>query len=347
MIGIFRSNTNASVGSGGWSNIIEKFHKAKSYCDEPFEIRHEGSRKTVVPVLGEWIGDERNGKHPPEKRIVDLRCMNSSLMDIQNATLDAVFTDPPYFGNVQYAELMDFCYVWLRKLAKTNETVFSKASTRNDDELTGNENMGRGLEHFTNGISSVFQRMSRAMKPGAPLAFTFHHNSIDAYRPLAVAILDSSLVCSASIPCPAEMGASIHINGTGSSIIDTVFVCRSTGKISRKSIVESTKSVAELVAIDIEQLKEAEVTPTVGDIRCIFFGHLIRLAVWFLRKKWDRSRPIAERLNLISEWLKKFEGVDEAKSGWEKVLACAPRVQRWTAMESPVSYGKRSNEISF
>mgnify|MGYP001769414628 CR=1 FL=1 len=29
------------------------------------------------------------------------------------------------------------------------------------------------------------------------------------------------------------MGASIHINGTGSSIIDTVFVCRSTGLYPR------------------------------------------------------------------------------------------------------------------
>src|SRR5262245_57170396 len=31
-------------------------------------------------------------------------------------SLDAVFTDPPYFDNVQYAELMDFCDVWLRRL---------------------------------------------------------------------------------------------------------------------------------------------------------------------------------------------------------------------------------------
>ncbi len=33
---------------------------------------------------------------------------------IQPANLGAVFTDPPYFGNVQYGELMDFRHVCLR-----------------------------------------------------------------------------------------------------------------------------------------------------------------------------------------------------------------------------------------
>ncbi|MFH0730089.1 MAG: hypothetical protein V2B19_27565 [Pseudomonadota bacterium] len=30
---------------GGWANIIEKFRKAKAYCDSPFEIRHRGGSR--------------------------------------------------------------------------------------------------------------------------------------------------------------------------------------------------------------------------------------------------------------------------------------------------------------
>jgi hypothetical protein len=52
------------VGSGGWNNIVEKYLKAKTYCEHPFETRHEGGRKIVVPIKGEWIGDRRNGKGP-------------------------------------------------------------------------------------------------------------------------------------------------------------------------------------------------------------------------------------------------------------------------------------------
>jgi len=60
---------------------------------------------------------------------------------------------------------MDFCYVWLRRLVGHRTAAFEKASTRNPQELTGNEDMGRGLDHFTEGLSTVFQRMANALSP--------------------------------------------------------------------------------------------------------------------------------------------------------------------------------------
>ncbi len=137
-----------------------------------------------------------------------------------------MFTDPPYFGNVQYGELMDFCDVWLRNLVGHETEGFDQRSLRSSGELTGNVTQNRGLEHFATGLSEVYSRMAAALKPGAPLVFTYHHNKIEAYTAVGVAILDAGMVCSAALPCPAEMGGSIHIHGTSSSIIDTVFVCR-------------------------------------------------------------------------------------------------------------------------
>jgi adenine-specific DNA methylase len=220
-----------SVGSGGWSNIMEKYLKAKRYCDQPFETRQNGTRKIQVPIDGEWIGDRRNGDSTTETRAVHLFCQSATAVNLPPASLDGVFTDPPYFGNVQYAELMDFCYVWVRKLVSAENQAFQPHSTRNPDELTGNITMDRGLGHFTEGLAAVFRNMAQALKPGRPLAFTYHHNKLEAYYPVAIAILDAGLTCSASLPCPAEMGASIHISGTGSSVVDTVFVCRSTGSV--------------------------------------------------------------------------------------------------------------------
>jgi hypothetical protein len=229
--------------------------------------------------------------------------------------LDAVLTDPPYFGNVQYAELMDFCYVWLRRLVGQTTEAFKNESTRNAQELTGNKEMGRGLDHFAEGLSSVFQRMAKALKPGAPLAFTYHHNDLSAYYPVAVAILDAGLTCSASLPCPAEMEASIHINGTGSSIIDTVLVCRSTGAVPKKWVVDSPESVADLVGIDLANLRAGNVKPTQGDMRCIGYGHLIRLAIWFLRRGWDKNARIGKRLAAVAGWIDDF-------GGWGAVEKC-------------------------
>jgi len=348
MLGIVDPDKGTIVGSGGWVNIIEKFRKAKSYCDAPFEVRYKGRKKEIVPIPGEWIGDYRHGVREGKKREIKLICGDAAEAELPENSLDAVLTDPPYFGNVQYAELMDFCYVWLRRLvAKDVPSAFMQSSTRRPEELTVNEDMGRGLEHFTEGLSTVFRKMARALKPGAPLAFTYHHNDIAAYLPVAVAILDAGLTCTASLPCPAEMGASIHINGTGSSIVDTVFVCRSTGWISKGDLVETPHEVAVLVKRDMEALEAGGVRPTEGDLRCIVYGHLIRLAIWGLRQGWDSASGTGEKLSKAEAWLHEF-------GSWEEVRRCLnvdtrTNTGKWrlASDESMAECGVEHAEVSF
>ncbi len=347
LLGITNGSSGTVIGSGGWMNIIGKFSKAKAYCDEPFEIQYEGKRDVQVPIVGEWIGDRRVGSRKSEKRRVRLMCKSATLSRVPPGSLDAVLTDPPYFGNVQYAELMDFCYVWLRQLVGSTTKAFHSHSTRNANELTGNMTMDRGLPHFTEGLSKVFTQMAKALKPGSPLAFTYHHNTLEAYYPIAIAILDSRLTCSASIPCPAEMGASIHINGTGSSIIDTVFVCRTHGKLPGRWIVNSAKGIAGLVREDIAKLRTGNVTPTRGDIRCIIFGHLIRMAVWNLRKSWDRTRSIKDRISAVASQSMKPGGLEAIEQCLGPTLLGAPRFQNATAREGEAVYRVRRNEVSF
>ena len=297
-----------SVGSGGWANIIDKYAKAKEYCDRPFEVRHDGRKKTKVFIRDEWIGESRQNLFPEESRNIDLRCADASQAALEPESLDAVLTDPPYFGNVQYAELMDFCYVWLRRLTGDGKGSFQQPSTRHADELTGNDNMSRGLDHFTDGLSRVFQRMANALKPSAPLAFTYHHNRLDAYGPLAVAILDAELQCTAAIPCPGEMGASIHISGTSSSTVDTVFVCR---KRSQPVDIPTIDSLSDLIGKDEEALAAAGLTITAGDKRCIRFGHITRIVVDRLRSRWDATRPVAVKLEIVSSLLMEHDTLNQ------------------------------------
>jgi len=308
-LGIRDENNTGLVGSGGWLNIIDKFIKAKSYCNSPFEIKHFGNRNTKIDTKGEWIG-ERNEKYPNETRNVQLQCDDATQIMLPLSSLDAVLTDPPYFGNVQYAELMDFCYVWLRRLAIDNYHALEKRSTRDPNELTINENMNRGLEHFTEGLCSTFKKMTAALKPGALLAFTYHHNSIEAYLPIAVAILDSGFISTASIPSPSEMNASIHISGTNSSRIDTLFICRSAKSLSYNQFLYSPEEIAKFVDIDISNLIKAKLKPTKGDIRCIAYGHMIRSVIAYLCPNWDKDKSTKERLNSVRMAIEEISELD-------------------------------------
>jgi adenine-specific DNA methylase len=334
------------VGSGGWLNITEKFAKAKRYCQQPFEVRHEGNRKVEVPIPGEWIGTSPRDSHTEEERHVDLICGDSTAL--QGSTVfDGVFTDPPYFGNVQYAELMDFCYVWLRKLAGTTYQEFASDTTRNAGELTGNVNMGRDLVHFTEGMSSTFRMAAARLKSGSPLVFTFHHNRLEAYVPLAVAILDAGLTCSASLPCPAEMGASIHINGTGSSVVDTVFVCRQTGVVPRRWIVGTTTELADLIRQEIGALADGGLKATQGDIRCIACGHMTRLAVWILRTGWKRESTTIEKMTAVQSWYSGFGDLAAVLTALETAFACAPQTQEWAPAGMVRETSENEYEIPF
>ncbi len=346
-LGIMDEDKHVCIGSGGWKNITEKFRKAKSYCDAPFEVRHTGKRKEIVAIQGEWIGDSLSRTSRVHHRVAEILCADSAASELAECSLDGVFTDPPYFGNVQYAELMDFCYVWLRRLIRETPEAFRNASTRNRRELTGNTDMGRDLEHFTEGLSLVFQRMAKALKPGAPLSFTYHHNTIEAYLPVAVATLDAGLTCSASLPCPAEMGASIHINGTGSSIIDTVFVCRMTGVVSRKIFPRSAEGVASLVRDDLAALHRGNVKASLGDTRCIAYGHLIRLAIWNLRKRWDNTNAISERIAAVSNWLRDFGGWLKVKEHLGEPIVHCPGEPLFRICETTPKHGAEYATVSF
>ena len=291
-----QSETGINVGSGGWGNITSKYAKAKSYCYHPFETKEVGKKSSVVHTTGEWIGIKREGRCA---RNMEINCKDSASARLMPNTIDAVFTDPPYFGNVQYAELMDFCYVWLQKLIGSKHKDFCAPSTRSPNELTGNITEGRDLMHFAEGMSRVFTKAIVALKSGGPLAFTFHHNQLSAYAPIALAILDAGVPCTAVFPCPAEMSGSIHISNTSSSIIDTVFVCRKDAAIP--TVVPS--DLKDALQADVHNLKLAKYQITEGDLKCIFYGHLTRMSINILLSKWDGSLHISERLGKVNEAL--------------------------------------------
>src|SRR5262249_26330176 len=112
-----------------------------------------------------------------------------------------------------------------------------------------------------------------------------------------------------SLPCPAEMAASIHINGTGSSVVDTIFVCRCLKDSGQQPQRVTPNSIALLVQEDIARLRAGNVEPTAGDVRCILFGHLVRGAIGGLRPTWTRQQPTEQRLTAIATWIERFGGL--------------------------------------
>lgn len=282
------------VGSGSFIHFVEKFARAKEYAKRPFETRYVLGKKEIVDLAPERIEAALIDSEPnPSAQAAWLANAPSQSLELRADSLDGVFTDPPYFSNVQYSELMDFCFVWLRQLLQ-DERSFEGSTTRHEGEATGNRTEGRGLAEFTLAMSEVFCSMSRAMKAEAPLVFTYHHNDATAYAPLVVAILDAGLTVTDVLAVPAEMSASLHIAGTKSSVLDSVFVCR------RPGVGEVSQLTGEAaLERDLAQMASIDYVCTPGDVQCLRAGHQAADAIRFLRVGWIPQQDVGEKLALV------------------------------------------------
>ena len=287
------------VGAGAFRHFVEKYLRAKQYCEAPFETQMDGKRKKVVPITGERIRAEIVRHFPvADERQAQIAASPATAMPLAPGSLDGVFTDPPYFANVQYAELIDFNYVWLRQALQDEFPEFRPSTTRSSNELTGNVTLGKGIEHFTGGLSAVFRHYAAALKPGAPFVFTYHHNDPSAYVAVVVAILDAGLDCTATLPAAAEMSASLHILGTKSSVLDSIFVCR---HVNTAPLAHA--DVRDLLGQDAALMAAAEVKVSQGDIRCLASGHIARVAINELRGGWDSGAALSNRMRRAEERL--------------------------------------------
>ena len=104
--------------------------------------------------------------------------------------------------------------------------------------------------------------------------------------------------CTATLPVAAEMSASLHILGTKSSVLDSVFVCRNVNTSH-----QARADVRKVLDQDAALMAAAEVKVSHGDIRCLASGHIARTSINGLRDGWDSSAPLSNRMRRAEERL--------------------------------------------
>jgi hypothetical protein len=289
------------VGSGGYRHFLAKYAAAKRYCHEPFETIRVGGRKQRVPAAGERIASNLvpDPANLGRKRAALLRCASITAQPLPENSVDLVLTDPPYFANVQYSELMDFCYAWLKRLMP-GTPFFKQMTSRSEDEVMGNVIGGRDINVFAERLSGVYRAAAKALRPGSPFVFTYHHNDLHSYAALVVAVLDAGLVPTTTLVCPSEMRGSIHINSADSSRVDSIFVLR---KPPAGVIGDRATPINERLIGHVQNLVDAGLTVTNGDRRCIRHGLLAEDAMRALASTWDPLALITERMAAAREQL--------------------------------------------
>jgi putative DNA methylase len=116
------------------------------------------------------------------------------------ASVDLVITDPPYFDDVQYAELASLLLNWARALDLIPSTVQLDLGA----EAVINPPRGAGVDEYRTLLTRVFTETTRTLKSQGRMLITFHNTDIRAWWALAQALSASSLTVVATAVSEAE-----------------------------------------------------------------------------------------------------------------------------------------------
>ena len=76
-----------------------------------------------------------------------------------------------------------------------------------------------------------------------------------------------------------------------------------------------------MIAYELTELRAAGMNPTPGDIRCIAFGHITRMAIWGLRAEWDVTQPTPVKLEAIRVQMNALATMDEVRAALDREKA--------------------------
>jgi 16S rRNA G966 N2-methylase RsmD len=102
---------------------------------------------------------------------------SSSKLPMPDSSIDAIITDPPYGGNVNYGELSDYWFIWLSKGRTTSKTK----------EIVINRSQGKRLEDYEASLFSVFQECYRVLRPQRYLVSTFNSKDVRVVASFVIA----------------------------------------------------------------------------------------------------------------------------------------------------------------
>ena len=302
--------------------------------------------RQLVQMAGHPQEDTRNGKlialDPNHSHVAppsEITIGPAQDTDLPSASVDAIVFDPPYHNNVNYAELSDFFYVWLKRTAgyalkdsllaphltdKVNEAIASPARFQQEAAVSKKSAGSLATQDYENKMAEIFRECRRVIKPEGIMTVMFTHKSTDAWDALTVALIESGFGITRTWPVKTESESSIHIKDRAAARSTILLVCRprTTNPTPEPWHTVETR-IAQAVRADIETLKDYGLTPV--DQYLAAFGPALQV----ISEHWGTERAVANPDRLEDEFA--VTPTDALQVARREVIAHRTREisQRW------------------
>lgn len=154
-------------------------------------------------------------------------CTNTHLAD---NSIDYVFTDPPFGGNIPYSEANFLSEAWLGRFTKTaEEAIISPAQ-------------GKGLSEYEHLMAAAFHELNRIMKPSAKATVVFHSTQSSVWNALVSAFRSGGFSVEASSVLDKTQGSFKQVTTPNSVKGDSLILLRK-GVIAKQENGHDVKAV--------------------------------------------------------------------------------------------------------
>ncbi|MBF7084130.1 DUF1156 domain-containing protein [Desulfallas sp. Bu1-1] len=180
-----------------------------------------------IAKLLEPLHEKLAGAAPP----VTVRCGTAAHTGLPDQSVDLVCLDPPYYNNVQYAELSDYFYVWQRRtLRDLYPKLFRRNLTNKSDEAVANPardgSAAGAASAYERLMGEIFAECSRVLKDDGIMTIMFTHKTQEAWEALTRSLIESGWTITSSLPVESESAASMHQKDMAAAASSIFLTCR-------------------------------------------------------------------------------------------------------------------------
>ncbi|MCX7428913.1 MAG: DUF1156 domain-containing protein [Planctomycetia bacterium] len=147
----------------------------------------------------------------------------TSLAHIASGAVTAVVVDPPYDDNVQYSELADFFYVWLKRtqghrrpewfstyLCDHGQEAVVNTSRFKAKHLKTKDAKAEARKFYRNLMTDTFAECRRILRDDGVLTVMFTHKKQEAWEALFASLIRAGFKITATWPVKTEGWHSLH-----------------------------------------------------------------------------------------------------------------------------------------
>jgi len=229
-----------------YNSLMSRWHPGRSIVAPVFD-RHDYSFKATFAEMAacvsgsglEWViknvakavrqlgdlVDKSPASMRAKRTVLYFQGSATDLFEFDDKTVTAVIVDPPYADNVQYAELADFFYVWLKRTQgyrrpewfstylcdHDEEAVVNISRHRKDGGRKAAEARKEAHAFYQRLIAETFEEAHRVLRDDGVLTVMFTHKQQSAWAALFQSLIAAGFTITATWPVRTESQHSLHI----------------------------------------------------------------------------------------------------------------------------------------